>query len=101
MIKKKQLKKECKKKFINNWHNNNEFIKMLLRFDPFWEWIVTKVNHVEKCVMPEVEFTPIVAHVVIKSEITELLLEELCRAWKNEIYIDYEQSLLSYKVEHK
>ena len=45
------------------------------------------------------EYLPIVAHVVIKSKMTELLLENLCGDWRDEMYIDYEQSLMSYVKE--
>lgn len=62
---------------------------------------IKKQFGVEPLVMPKAEFTPIVAHVVIKGEVQKLLLENLCRDWNNEMYIDYEQSLLSYKAEQK
>ena len=44
---KEQLKKECRKKFTNNFTNNNEFIEQIIMFDKFWEWIAAKVSRVD------------------------------------------------------
>jgi len=58
-------------------------------------------NRLGKLVMPKVEFTPIVAHIVIKNKIAEELLEKICSENGNEFYIDYTQSFTSYKAEQK
>jgi hypothetical protein len=78
--------------------------------DIFWDMVdVDKLLNIinkesvpaETLVRPKAEFTPMVAHIVIKGEVQKLLLENLCRDWNNEMYIDYEQSLTSYKAEQK
>jgi len=43
----------------------------------------------------------LVAHVIIHNKEAHSELEELCRKWKNEMYIDFEQSILSYKAEQE
>lgn len=56
-------------------------------------------SQLKTLVMPKAEFTPIVAHVVIKNKEAENKLERILN--DNEFYIDYTQSLLSYKAEQK
>ena len=45
---KDELKKECRKKFTNNFTNNNEFIEQIIMFDKFWGWIDSKIESLLK-----------------------------------------------------
>ncbi len=54
----------------------------------------TKIQHK----LNEIEFAPIVAHVIIKSGLPQRLLEKLCQDWNNEMYIESEQSLHSWII---
>ena len=56
-------------------------------------------SQLDLLVMPKAEFTPMVAHVVIKNKEAENKLEQILNG--NEFYIDYSQSLTSYKAEQK
>ena len=67
-------------------------------FEGYAGSVIQQQVSVEPEVKPACEFTPVVAHVVIKGEMAEKDLEELCYRWRDEMYIDYEQSFLSYKA---
>lgn len=58
---------------------------------------------VSNLVEPQVsqDFCDLVAHIVIKNKLAHSQLIELCTKWHNEMYIDFEQSYLSYKNESK
>jgi len=47
------------------------------------------------------EFTPIVAHVVIKNKGAEAALEKACNGYGNDVYIDYIPTLSSYEAKLK
>ena len=81
-----------------NWLCPENIKLALLSYCTNTKFEVEKVIPLELPVKPASEFIPIVAHVIVKNREAINNLENLCAGNGNEFYIDFVQSLTSYKA---